>query len=88
MPTPKNIQATTEAPEPREEVKIGPQELLEAAFYRAWVTVREEDKLTKGTIDAVVQLLKFHREYSPQEDVPTKYRVEWLTESEYASLRD
>lgn len=77
-----------QAPEPKEEIEISPRRLLEAALHKAWVTIRTDDKLTKATMDGVVQLLKLYREYAPQDDVPTKYRVEWLTKKEYDSLTD
>ena len=88
MPTAKNTGAQARPAEPESGIEISPRKLLEAALYKAWVTIQQEDKLTKATMDGVVQLLKLHREYSPQENVPTKYRVEWLTESELASLED
>ncbi len=94
MPTTKQKRVAAPPPTPtptptptqEEQIEIGPQELLKAALHKAWITIRQEDKLTKATMDGVVQLLKLHREYSPLEDVPKKYRVEWLTQTELASL--
>ena len=61
MPTAKNTGAQARPAEPESGIEISPRKLLEAALYKAWVTIQQEDKLTKATMDGVVQLLKLQK---------------------------
>lgn len=58
-----------------------PQAVLEAALKKAIVWVSEEKKLSKTTVDGIVQLIRLYKEYGGDEEgIPKKLRVIWLDE--------
>jgi hypothetical protein len=58
-----------------------PQAVIEAALKKAIASVADEEKLSKTTVDGIVQLLRLYKEYGGDEEgIPKKLRVIWLDE--------